>query len=243
MGPRWKGKGAEVKALADPISEIVIQLQSSLICSNSRGLLSDTNVLLKADTEQTELLNRACFGRPRVTAEKNEQWFQLCMEEAFYLQYSLKCIKVVDHNDTELNSDELWRHMTSRREDFPILFKAFSHLRSKNWVVRSGSQYGVDFVAYRHHPALVHSEYAVLALSSQNGSANDRLRVWSDFHCTLRLCGSVAKTLLILDIEQQQSCATSPSCLDNYVVEERTITRWSPEQGRETKAKFDPSKK
>ncbi|XP_019267729.1 PREDICTED: tRNA-splicing endonuclease subunit Sen2-1-like isoform X2 [Nicotiana attenuata] len=106
MGPRWKGKGAEVKALADPISEIVIQLQSSLICSNSRGLLSDTNVLLKADTEQTELLNRACFGRPRVTTEKNEQWFQLCMEEAFYLQYSLKCIKVVDHNDTELNSDE-----------------------------------------------------------------------------------------------------------------------------------------
>lgn len=70
MGPRWKGKGAEVKALADPISEIVIQLQSSLNCSNSRGLLSGTNVLL---TEQTELLNCAYFGRPRVTAEKNEQ--------------------------------------------------------------------------------------------------------------------------------------------------------------------------
>ncbi|PHU15884.1 hypothetical protein BC332_17089 [Capsicum chinense] len=176
MGPRWKGKGAEVKALADPISEIVRQLQSSLICANSRGLLSGTSVLLKADAELTSLLNRACFGRPR-------------------------------------------------KENFPILFKAFSHLRSKNWVVRSGSQYGVDFVAYRHHPALVHSEYAVLVLSAQVGSANGRLRVWSDFHCTLRLCGSVAKTLLILDIVPQQSCPTSPSCLDNYVVEEKTITR------------------
>ncbi|KAH0667070.1 hypothetical protein KY285_028276 [Solanum tuberosum] len=207
MGSRWKGQGAQVKALADPISEIVSQLQYFLISSNSIGLLSGMSVLLRADAELTDLLNRACFGRPRV----------------------------VDHNDTELNNDELWKHMTSKKETFPILFKAFSHLRSKNWVTRSGSQYGVDFVAYRHHPALVHSEYAVLVLSAQDGSANGRLGVWSDFHCTLRLCGSVAKTLLILNIEQQQSCAASPSCLDNYIVEERTITRWSPKQGREEK--------
>ncbi|KAK4358762.1 hypothetical protein RND71_020991 [Anisodus tanguticus] len=76
----WKGKGAETKALADPISEIVSQLQTSLIQSNSRGLLSGTSVLLKADAAQTDLLNRACFGRPKVTAEENEQWFQLSME-------------------------------------------------------------------------------------------------------------------------------------------------------------------
>ncbi|KAK4375998.1 hypothetical protein RND71_006675 [Anisodus tanguticus] len=44
MGARWKGKGAEVKTLADPISEIVSQLQSSLISSNSRGLLSGMSV-------------------------------------------------------------------------------------------------------------------------------------------------------------------------------------------------------
>ncbi|CAN4098902.1 unnamed protein product [Withania somnifera] len=171
------------------------------------------SVLLKADEELTDLLNGASFGRPKVTSEKNEQWFQLSMEEAFYLQYSLECMKIVDHNDTELNNEE-----------------------TKNWVVRSGSQYGVDFVAYCHHPAFVHSEYAVLVSSAQDDSANGRLRVWSAFHCTLRLCGSVAKTLLILNIEQQHSCETSSSCLDNYVVEVRTITRSSPEQGRQRKS-------
>ncbi|XP_060168874.1 tRNA-splicing endonuclease subunit Sen2-1-like [Lycium barbarum] len=234
MAPRWKGKGAEAKALADPISEIVSQLRSSLIQSNSRGLLSGTSVLLKVDALQTDLLNRTCFGRPKVTAEENEQWFQLSMEEAFYLYHSLMCIKIVDHNDCEQNSHELWKYMTSKKENFPVLFKAFSHLRSKNWVVRSGSQYGVDFVAYRHHPALVHSEYAVLVLSSaQKGTCNGRLRVWSDFQCTLRLCGSVAKTLLVLNIIEDNSCAASPSCLESYGVEERTITRWSPEQCRE----------
>ncbi|KAL3527260.1 hypothetical protein ACH5RR_011916 [Cinchona calisaya] len=233
MGPRWKGKGAETKALADPISEIVSQLQSSLVQSDSRALLTSSCVLLEVDAEQTDLLNRACFGRPVLTAEKDKQWFQLSMEEAFYLYYYLKCIKVIGENNREMNSGELWMYMTSKCENFPIMFKAYSHLRMKNWVVRSGSQYGVDFVAYRHHPSLVHSEYAVVALSDDNGEENGRLIVWSDFHCTLRLCGSVAKTLLVLNIDKCGKKATSPSCLASYNVEERTITRWSPQQCRE----------
>ncbi|KAK4358761.1 hypothetical protein RND71_020990 [Anisodus tanguticus] len=238
MAPRWKGKGAETKALADPISEIVSQLQSSLVQSNSRGLLSGMSVLLKANAAQTDLLNRACFGRPKVTAEENEQWFQLSMEEAFYLYHSLMCIKIVDHDDCEQNINELWKYMISKKENFPVLYKAYSHLRSKKWVVRLGSQYGVHFVAYRHHPALVHSDYAVLALSARNGNANGRLRVWSDFQCTLRLCGSVAKTLLVLNITEYQGGAASPSCLESYGVEERTITRWCPKQCREGNTKY-----
>lgn len=233
--PRWKGKGAEAKALADPMSSIVSQLQSSLVKSNSLGLLSGSSVLLEADEEQTDLLNRACFGKPVISAQKNNQWFQFSLEEAFYLWYSLKCINVVDENKSELSVEQLWKYMISKRENFPSLCKAYSHLRSKNWVVRSGSQYGVDFVAYRHHPALVHSEYAVLVLSSEGGNGNDRLRVWSDYHCTLRLCGSVAKTLLVLHVEKHNLDAESPSSLDSYIIEERTITRWSPEQCREDK--------
>lgn len=53
----------------------------------------------------------------------------------------------------------------------------------KNWVVKSVNIYGVDFVAYRHHPALVHSEFAVLVLA--DGDANWRLRLWSDIHCNI----------------------------------------------------------
>ncbi|GFZ13179.1 splicing endonuclease 2 [Actinidia rufa] len=162
MGPRWKGKGSEAKALADPMSKIVSQLQSPLIQSDCHGLLSGCSVLLGIETEQTELFNRACFGRPR-------------------------------------------------------------------------SQYGVDFVAYRHHPALVHSEYAVLVLSEEDDNANGRLRVWSDFHCTLRLCGSVAKTLLALRIGKNGAGDVFPSCLERYSVEERTITRWSAERSCEGK--------
>ncbi|XP_050384088.1 tRNA-splicing endonuclease subunit Sen2-1-like [Argentina anserina] len=234
MGPRWKGKGFEAKALADPMSKIVLKLQLSLTQSNCEGLLCGRSVLLSVEAEQADLLNRSCFGQAMVTAEKDKQWFELSLEEAFYLSYALKCLRIVE--DKCLKSDEqLWQCMKSRSALFPYFYKAYSHLRMKNWVVMSGITYGADFVAYRHHPELVHSEYAVIVCSEEEeeGGANDRLRVWSDVHCATRLCGGVAKTLLVLEISRNGHSADSPSCLASCTVKERTITRWNPEQCRE----------
>lgn len=234
MAPRWKGKVAESKALADPMSGMVSRLQSSLTEFSSRGLLSGRSVLLAAHgPEQNDLLNQACFGRPVISTEKEKQWFQLSLEEAFYLGCILKCIKIVGESNRVKEEEELWCYMISQRADFPIVCKAYVHLRAKNWVVRAGSQYGVDFVAYRHHPALVHAEYAVLVLSGKCGDKNGRLNVWSDFHCTLRLCGSVVKTLLVLHVDDNGTGVRSPECLEHYSIEERVVTRWNPEQSRE----------
>ncbi|XP_042022758.1 tRNA-splicing endonuclease subunit Sen2-2-like [Salvia splendens] len=234
MAPRWKGKTAEAKALAEPMSVVVSKLQTSLIESNAQGLLSGSAVLLEALPEQTELLYRACIGRPVITAEKDKQWHQLSFEEALYLCSVLKCINVAGENKCAKSDEELWHYMVAKRVGFPVLFKAYSHLRRKNWVVRAGSQYGVDYVAYRYHPAFVHSEYAVLALPDEVGDGeNARLKVWSDFHCTLRLCGSVAKTLLVLHISRNGEDTASLSRLEHYSVEERIVTRWNPEVSRE----------
>ncbi|KAL5980502.1 hypothetical protein ACLOJK_028410 [Asimina triloba] len=233
-GPRWKGKGSAAIALSDPMSNIVLQLQSSLLQSKSAIILSDCNAILEAGLEQVEHVNRACFGRPIATVEKDKQWFQLSFEESFFLLHELKCIMILGEDvDHPKSVEEIWMHMKFKRENFPYLYKGYSHLRRKNWVVRSGSQYGVDFMAYRHHPALVHSEYAVLVLSADGGASNDRLRAWSDVHCSIRLCGSVAKTLLILTIKKNGSSLDSSSCLDQFSVEERTISRWRPEGCRE----------
>ncbi|KAL2933345.1 tRNA-splicing endonuclease subunit Sen2-1 [Bienertia sinuspersici] len=223
MGPRWKGKGSEAKALAEPMSEIVSVLQSSLTTSDCTGLLSGSQVLFEADTEQSELLNRACFGRVIITSQKDKHWYELNSQEAFYLCYMLRCLKIVGNDGAVKSYDELWHFMISKFEMFPEFFKAYSHLRMKNWVVRTGSQYGVDYVAYRHHPALVHSEYAVLVLPERNGNSSGRLGLWSDLYDTIRLCGGVAKTLLVLHVFGIINENDSPICLKNYRVETRLI--------------------
>lgn len=240
MAPRWKGKDAQAKkdaeaeALKEPMSKIVSQHKSSLVQSDTCGLLSDNSVQLAVGVEQLDLLDKACFGRPVRTIEKDKHWFQLSFEEAFYLCYSLKCLKINGSGTGPQNDEELWHYMKSKKETFPCFYKAYSHLRMKYWVVRSGSQYGVDFVIYRHHPSRVHSEYGVLVLSDgEDKDLNGRLRVWSDIHCTTRLVGSVAKILLVLHVNKIGNNNESPLCLANYTVEECTITRWSPEQNCE----------
>ncbi|GJX38750.1 tRNA-splicing endonuclease subunit Sen2-1-like protein isoform X2 [Tanacetum coccineum] len=243
MGTRWKGKGSEEKALANPISRSILDLKSSLIKSNSQGILcvSGYSVLLESNSEQANLLDLTCFGQRVITVndkhDKDKELFELTLEEAFYLCFSLKCIEISSVDHTIKTHNELWDYMTSQKASFPYFFKAYSHLRDKNWVVMSGDQFGVDFVAYRHHPSLVHSEYAVLVISEENEDGNDRLRVWSDLQCTLRLSGSVAKTLLTLYVNKGANLIGSfPSCLEGYSVEERTITRWDPQRCREDQA-------
>lgn len=236
MSPRWKGKDSEAKALAEPMSETVLALQSSLTTSKCKGLISGRRVLIEADTKQSELLNRACFGRLVITSQKDRQWYELTLQEAFYMCYTLKCLKIVGDDGVVKSNEELWNFMTSEVDMFPKFFQAYSHLRKSNWVVRSGSQYGVDYVVYRHHPALVHSEYAVIVLSERNSSSSERLKLWSDFYGTIRLCGGVAKTLLVLHVLGISNETDSPICLKNCRIEAHTISRWIPEQTREKRS-------
>ncbi|GFP97321.1 tRNA-splicing endonuclease subunit sen2-1 [Phtheirospermum japonicum] len=107
--------------------------------------------------------------------------------------------------------------MISKKADFPYLFKAYSHLRVKNWVVGLGFSTVSTFLPIDIiRPALVHSEYAVLVLSGKDGCRNSRLKAWSDFHYT-----SVAKTLLVLHISNKSHSAVCSSCLECYCVDER----------------------
>lgn len=245
MGTRWKGKNFAAMANSNPMSQIVVQLQYSLTLSGTQAMLSGCDVLMQATPELADLLNRSCFGREISTCEKGKQWFQFGLEEAFYLRHNLQALTNVTDKDRIVSEAELWRYMKSKKPRFPELCKAYGHLRAKNWVVRAGAQYGGDFVAYRHHPALAHSEYVVIVMlegddddDAGNGS-NTRLKLWSDLQCSLRVSGSVAKTLLILSIKRNWSDASLPSCLEKFTVEENTIERWVPEQCREEKENSD----
>ncbi|KAJ3679403.1 hypothetical protein LUZ60_017414 [Juncus effusus] len=237
-GPRWKGKDFSNLAKSNPISQIITQLKSSLSSSKTTVVFDGTNFYLKTLPFQTYLLNCASFGREIFkTSEKDEQHFVFDSEETFYLFHELKCINVISReNRTQISEGELWNHMRSKNELFPVFYKAYSHLRNKNWVVKSGHNYQVDFVAYRHHPALVHAEYGVVVdLERERGERKwGRIRNLDDLGGLIRICNGVAKTILVLGIwgfdENDLGCL---NCLEKMIVDERTITRWVASQSRE----------
>ncbi|KAK3131328.1 hypothetical protein QOZ80_6BG0505020 [Eleusine coracana subsp. coracana] len=247
-GPRWKkgkdGKDFAALAAANPMSSIVADLQASLTQSQPVAILSNQggDAVLRVTPDQAALLDRAAFGRAMEISGEDRQWFQLGPDEVFFLCHALKCITVESADRKQMDEGELWGHLSSTSESFPEMYMAYQHLRLKNWVVRSGLQYGADFVAYRHHPALVHSEFAVIVVPECivfGNRCGRRMKVWSDLLCALRASGSVAKTLLILTISNRTSDdLTSPDSLQQMIVHERTITRWIPQQCREQRHKL-----
>ncbi|KAK1295588.1 tRNA-splicing endonuclease subunit Sen2-1 [Acorus calamus] len=149
--------------------------------------------------KRADLLNRACLGQPIVTAEKDKLWFELGLEEALYLHHHMKCLPIVCENENPMNDEELWARMNSVTKRFLVLYKAYSHLRSKR------------------------------------GDA--RLESWPDLQCALRVCGSVAKTLLVLDVDSKGCVAEEErflACLEEYTSEECVIKRWTLEKCRES---------
>ncbi|XP_066378488.1 probable tRNA-splicing endonuclease subunit Sen2 [Miscanthus floridulus] len=244
-GPRWKkgkdGKDFAALAAANPMSTIVAELQAKLRDSEAVATLAvhTRDAILEVGKDQAKLLNCASFGRAVESAGAERQWFQLGPEEVFFLCHALKCVAVESENKARMGAPELWDLLASTSEQFPEMYRAYEHLRLKNWVVKSGLQYGAHFVAYRHHPALVHSEFAVIVVPEGKafGTRCGRMQVWSELLCVLRASGSVAKTLLVLTISTKSSELGSLDCLEQMIVHERTITRWIPQQCREQQDK------
>lgn len=110
MAPRWKGEEAEAKLLQIQF-QTVTELQSSLIQSDSHGILSGCSVLLAADKEQTSLLNHACFD-------------QLSMEEAFYLCDIPKCLKILGEGNCTEDINQMWDYMVQPRHLLMQLLEA-----------------------------------------------------------------------------------------------------------------------
>ncbi|XP_035223041.1 tRNA-splicing endonuclease subunit SEN2-like [Stegodyphus dumicola] len=70
----------------------------------------------------------------------------LTFEEAYFLSYGLGCLVVKDRGQS-MDLLRLWNKFCelSVGQNFPIMYTAYHHFRSKGWVVRSGLKYGTDY--------------------------------------------------------------------------------------------------
>lgn len=254
--PRWKYPNADDCMLQNPVSQIYKQLQA---LPPVKSFIAHTAVILSADVQQSDLLNSACFGRPFLagsqaslscdhSTKQGSPWqednakdergemllFELGLEEAFFLCYELRCLQIyckAQQDHVCLNDEALWQLMLKRKNGFLYYYKAYSHLRKKNWILRTGLQYGAHFVAYRHHPAQVHAEYAVIVVPEPEKQI--QVSSWSHMQGMIRLCGSVAKTLLLLHVTPSKNDDTDPRSLDLFSVHEVEVKRWLPKKHRE----------
>ena len=109
---------------------------------------------------------------------------------------------------------------------------------------------GADFVLYRNHPSLVHSDFCVV-LAPEAGAGGDLnardagetaptpprarlgLRKWTEVQAASRLCVQVNKGLISASVTfSEPADASTPACLRSIAVEETEVRRFNPERNK-----------
>lgn len=96
---------------------------------------------METDTEKSEpVLNLVVDPYPI------EETLALLPEEAFFLHYSLRCLRVMDFDQThEFTTHEMLENFCKIDPKFIQKFVVYHYYRSKNWVVKSGLKFGGEF--------------------------------------------------------------------------------------------------
>lgn len=115
------------------------------------------------DPEQAEILySSGCFGESPIHGKSTLGHYKvddeiisldtsgienliLRPEEAFFLNYSLKCLTVEG-----FSTEDLYCKLRNDNENFLIRFVAYQYFRAKNWVVRTGVNFGCDFCKFSY---------------------------------------------------------------------------------------------
>ncbi|RLE78209.1 MAG: tRNA-intron lyase, partial [Thermoprotei archaeon] len=88
---------------------------------------------------------------------------ELTLFEALYLQQK-GILKIYDINGVELDENDIWKVGRENYENFDLVFKVYSDLRERGYVVKSGMKFGATFAVYEHGPGIDHAPFLVHVL-------------------------------------------------------------------------------
>lgn len=158
---------------------------------------------------------------------QEQEHFQLMMEEAFFLSYSLGALSILDpvRNLPIPNQDlfSLFRKSShfppqsnpvlAPDDTFLINYVVYHHYRSLGWCVRGGAKFSCDFMLYNRGPVFSHAEFAILIIPSyvdpywhsdpflQNYVKGQEKISWSWMHCINRVISQVKKKLILVYVD------------------------------------------
>jgi tRNA-splicing endonuclease subunit Sen2 len=158
---------------------------------------------------------------------QEQEHFQLMMEEAFFLSYSLGALSIFDStNNSPISNQDLFS-LFRKSSHFPPLsnpvlapddsfllnYVVYHHYRSLGWCVRGGAKFSCDFMLYNRGPVFSHAEFAILIIPSytdpywssgpfvQNYVKGREKRNWSWMHCMNRVISQVKKKLILVYVD------------------------------------------
>jgi len=191
------------------------------------------------------------FHRKRFTKHKNtniefevNEFLQLGLEEAFFLQHALHCLKLVDEDGEEITVDHAWKLFTEIEPHFKYSYASYHYYRSYGLTPKYGLKYGVDWVLYRRGPTLFHADRAIIihvvdmeTKKPLEMKPAQRSLSWLNLLNINRVSEQVKKGLVICIVhtpKMDETILSSPDVfLEQLAIQEMGMSRWVPTQTRE----------
>lgn len=171
------------------------------------------------------------------SSESRAQLLQLSFAEAYYLafvlpgesmeQRSTRLVLVLagDASLRPISAAECWQRFRAARPRFAHELAAYRALRRAGWIVRSGLKYGAALALYAsdgQRPS--HAAFCALVHAPQLG---DGAPSWLAVQQHSRVCGQVAKGLLLCTVEGGDDALDSPGGLEHLAVSTLSLSPWS----------------
>jgi len=117
---------------------------------------------------------------------------QLSLIESYYLM-ERKELKIIDQDGNDVSLDQL-RSIAEGQDEFMLRLNAFSDMRERGLVVKTGFKYGSHFRVYEGSPDKCHARYLVHAVDAASKT------MWPEISRAVRLAGGVKKEFLFCRI-------------------------------------------
>lgn len=159
----------------------------------------------------------------------------LTLHEAFFLAHSLDCLSLHSDKQEILTIEFCWSlfrdyHKHSNLQlDFAIEYGVYHYFRTRGWVVKSGTNYGTNFLLYKEGPSIDHAQYAVI-ISCESDEMDIKSRGWNSLLTYHRVVQTVCKELLLVFLVLPQMSDLKfeePTCIKNMKLTTRTFSSQS----------------
>lgn len=154
------------------------------------GVLVGSRVLI-FDPEQAEVLRAGGFY-----GKSLEGMLQLSLIESSHL-VSKGLLDIRSLDGLKLSGKDLMQAGRETQDEFDLRMKAFSALRGRGLVVKTGFKYGTHFRVYEGSPDSCHARYLVHAVPASE------VTMWPEISRTVRLSGGVKKEILFCRISDR----------------------------------------
>jgi tRNA-intron endonuclease, archaea type len=125
-----------------------------------------------------------------------EGMLQLSLIESCYLS-SEGLLKISSVSGDCISQEELMEFGRNAQDEFDLRMRAFSSLRKRGLVVKTGFKYGTHFRVYEQSPDDCHARYLVHAVPAS------KVTMWPEISRTVRLSGGVKKEILFCRVSDK----------------------------------------